>query len=193
MRKMNIDLKIRKERRNTIARRILYFVIAALFYILMTTVKFSGAVPLILIPAAVGAAVFESSSPVYCAFYGCFCGLLLDRASGTLISFNGIIIGFCAMMTALVFCFYLHKKLLNFLLLDLAAVLVQGLLHYLFFYLMWGYDGGGRIFSDVFVPEFIVTNISGAAVYGLFFLLNRFLGNVREHYIEDNPGGGSAI
>ena len=185
MKKMNIDIKKKREKRNTIIRRILYFVIAAFFYVLMTSVKFTAAVPLLLIPAAISTAIYESSSPSYSALLGCVCGLLLDRASGTIISFNGIILGFCSMMTSLLFLFYLRKKLLNFMMLDIAAIALQEMLHYLFFYLLWGYDSGGLIFSEIFIPEFITTNIFGIAVYALYYLVNRFLGNVREHYIEE--------
>ncbi len=185
MKKMNIELKLKTERRNLIIRRSIYFPLAALAFVFMTTAKLPFHTPLLLVSMAVCTGIFENDSPVYCAVCGCACGLLTDIATGTLISFNGIILGLCSMMTSLFFLFFFRRKFINFLIMDMAVTLVQGLLHYLFFYLLWGYDKSGGIFTDYFIPEFIVTNIAGIAVYGIFLLISRFLGTVREHYIEE--------
>ena len=104
--KMNIDLKLRMERRNLIIRRILYFVIAFFAFILISTVKTDLPSALLLIPIAVCTAVFECDSPIYCSFFGAFCGLLLDFSADTLVSFNGIILTVCSMFTSLLFLFF---------------------------------------------------------------------------------------
>lgn len=184
--KMNMDRKIQREKRNIVIRWILYYFLAAVFYVVISTVKTSLPMPLLLVPMAVAVAAFENSTPFYSALFGIVCGLLLDSASGTLVSFNGIIIGFCAMMTSLIFLCYFRRQLFNFILLDLAASLIQGILHYLFFYLLWGYDPGQAIFREIFIPEFILTNLWGIGVYGLLRLIERIFGAVREHYIEEN-------
>lgn len=186
MMKMNMDIKMRTERRNLIIRRILYFVIAFFAFISLSTVRTELPSPLILIPIAVCTAVFESDSPIYCSFFGAYCGLLLDFAGDTLVSFNGIILAVCSMFTSLLFLFYLHRQPLNFFLLDSLAILIQSLLHYLFFFLLWGYDESGGIFKDIFIPEFIVTNISGIFIYILYKIISKYLGEVTDHYIEDN-------
>lgn len=185
---MNIDLKLRTERRNLIIRRILYFVIAFFAFILISTVKTDLPSALLLIPIAVCTAVFECDSPIYCSFFGAYCGLLLDFSADSLVSFNGIILTVCSMFTSLLFLFYLHRQPLNFFLLDMLAILVQELLHYLFFFLLWGYDESGGIFKEVFIPEFIVTNISGIFIFILYKLISAVLGEVKDHYIEENTG-----
>lgn len=189
MMKMNIELKMRRERRNLIIRRILYFVIAFFAFIILSTVRTELPSPLILIPIAICTAVFENGSPIYCSFFGAFCGLLLDFAGDTLVSFNGIILAVCSMFTSLLFLFYLHRQPLNFFLLDCLAILIQGLLHYLFFFLLWGYDESGGIFKEVFIPEFIATGISGIFIYILYKIISKFLGEVTDHYIEDDNSG----
>lgn len=191
--KMNMDRKKKKEKRNEIIRWIIYYLIAGIGYIFMSTGKVISVsdmgrlpMPLVLIPIAAAAAVYESASPFYSALFGCVCGLLTDSASGTLVSFNGIIIGFCSMIISLVFLFYMRRRILNFILLCFGASLIQSSLHYIFFYLLWGYDPDSGILTGIFIPEFIFTNISGIFIYLLFKLIDRFFGAVREHYIEDS-------
>lgn len=183
--KMNMDKMLRTERRNLIVRRVLYYFLAAAAFVIMSTLDGKLPMPLLLINLGVCAAAFELNSPIYCAVYGCFCGLLLDIAEGTLFCFNGILMTCCCLMVSLIFSCLLHKKLPTFILLDLIVILIQGGLHYLFYYLLWGYDKNREILTDIFIPAVIATNISGIAVYGIFKLISHFLGAVREHYIED--------
>lgn len=183
---MNIDRKIKTEKRNELLRKGIYFLMACTFYVIMTTVHTRLPMPLLLIPLAICTAVFECTSPVYVSVFGVVCGLMLDAATGTLISFNGIIVAFCAMMTSLLFMRYLQRHILNYIILSAASAAVQSALHYLFFYLLWGYDSGGGILRDIFIPEFIMTNLWGLGVYVFFLMTDRIFGAVREHYIEDN-------
>lgn len=188
MKKMTMDRKMRTEKRNLIIRRILYFFLAAVSFVIISTVKTTLPLPLLLIDLGVCTAAFEFDSPMYCSVYGCFCGLLLDIAEDTLFCFNGIILTFCCLMVSLIFYCYLHRKLLNFILLNFTVILVQGALHYLFYYLLWGYDRNKEILTEIFIPELIATNIFGIVVFGLYKLIGHFLGAVREHYIEEQTG-----
>ena len=183
--RMNIDLKLKKEKRNEVIRWILYYLGAALCYVIITTLGRGFVMPLLLVPAAVFTAYNERSTPFYTALYGCVCGLLLDSAVGTLISFNGIILGFCSMMTSLFFMFYLRRHMLNFLLIGTLVTALREIMHYALFYLLWGYDENGKILLGVFLPEFILTSISGVVIFGAGMLLNKLFGAVTEHYIEE--------
>ncbi|MGN1417020.1 MAG: hypothetical protein ACI4XF_09260 [Oscillospiraceae bacterium] len=188
MSRMTMDRKMRTEKRNLIIRRILYFFLAAIAFVIISTVRTTFPMPLLLIDLGVCAAVFEFDSPVYCSVYGGFCGLLLDIAEDTLFCFNGIILTFCCLMVSLIFSCFLHRKLINFILLNFTVILVQGALHYLFYYLLWGYDKNREILMEIFIPELIATNIAGVAVFGVYKLIGHFLGDVREHYIEEQTG-----
>ena len=72
-----------------------------------------------------------------------------------------------------------------FLWLDLCVIVIQSLLHYLFFYRIWRYDPSGAVFRSIFIPEAIYTNISGVIFYWLTGLITRGFGTVTEHYIEE--------
>lgn len=186
--KMTMDRQMRTERRNLIIRRILYYFLAALAFVIISTVKSTFSMPLLLINLGVCTAAFESSSPVYCSVFGCFCGLLLDISSGTLFCFNGIILTFCCLMVSLIFSCFLRRQLLNFILLDITVTLAQGALHYLFYYLLWGYDKNRGILTEIFIPELIATNLFGIAVFGIYKIITHFLGAVKERYIEEPTG-----
>ncbi|MGN0642236.1 MAG: hypothetical protein ACI4JJ_03745 [Huintestinicola sp.] len=180
---MNIELKKKKERRNAVIRWIFNYLIMAFCYVFMSTVKTGYPLPLLLIPAAVCVSLREQ--PFDSALYGCVCGLLLDSAQDTLVGFNAIILMWCCLMTSLLFGYLLRKHIVNFILIDLLITALQSGLHYLFYYMLWGYDRSGRIFGSIFVPELIFTNLSGIIMFIVVGVLARTFGTVTEHYIEE--------
>ncbi|MGN0665578.1 MAG: hypothetical protein ACI4KF_03525 [Huintestinicola sp.] len=180
---MNIELKKKKERRNAVVRWLFYYLIMAFSYIFISTVHTGLPLPLLLIPAAVCVSMREQ--PFDSGLYGCICGLLLDSAQGTLVGFNAIILMWCCVMVSLLFGYLLRQHFLNFLILDLAVTAVQSGLHYLFFYMLWQYDQSGGIYSRIFLPEFIFTNLAGVLMFIVTGMLARAFGTVTEHYIEE--------
>ncbi len=180
---MNIELKKKKERTNAVIRQIIYIFLMSFGYVFISTVSTGGALPVLLIPLAVCYGVREE--PFNSALFGCVCGLLLDSASGTLIGFNGIVLMWSAVFVSLLFHYYLRRHVVNFIWLDFTAVLIQSLLHYLFFYQIWGYDLSGEVFRGVFIPEAIYTNISGLVIYWLTGIISSRFGTITDHYIEE--------
>lgn len=180
---MNIDLKRKKEKRNTVIRWILYILLTVISYIYMTTAAQGFHTPLFIIPIAMCVAMFEE--PFDSAVMGCASGLLLDTAQGTLIGLNGIILLWCCLSASLLFHFLMRRHIINIIVLNAAAVLAQGTIHYFFYYAIWEYDSAGKIFTREFLPVMIYTAI---AVIPFFFLV-RFLsgrfGIIDESYIEE--------
>lgn len=185
MKTMNIDRALKKERRNLFIRRILYFILAPVFFVLMTSGANLGLpTPLLLISCCTAAGMYECESPVYCACYGAFCGILLDISQGVVICFNGILLGFLSMLCALSFLFWFRKKTLNYFFISLVMTFTEEFFHYVFFYLLWGYDDSGEILKGVFLTEFISTAVFGLLIYLIYFLVFKFLGNINGNYIE---------
>ncbi len=180
---MNIELKKKKERRNSVIRRIFYILLMIFCYIFVCAIKTGAALPLLLIPCAVCYAVREE--PVDSAVFGCVCGLLLDSAQDTLMGFNAIVIMWACLMVSLFFHCFLRRHILNFLWLDLSVIFIQSALHYLFFYWIWGYDTSGLVFRSIFIPEAIYTNIAGVALFWFTGVISDRFGRVTEHYIEE--------
>lgn len=180
---MNIELKKKKEQRNYIIRQLIQVLLMSFSYVFISTVNTGSPLPVLLIPCTVCYAVRES--PFNSALFGCVCGLLLDSASGTLTGFNAIILMWASLFISLLFHYVLRRHILNFLWLDLCVIVIQSLLHYLFFYRIWRYDPSGAVFRSIFIPEAIYTNISGVIFYWLTGLITRGFGTVTEHYIEE--------
>ncbi len=180
---MNIDLKRKKEKRHTVIRWCIYSLMLAVSYIYMTTAPLSVRTPLLVIPIVMCVAMYEE--PFDSAVIGCVAGLLLDTAQGTLVGVSGIVMLWCCLGASLLFHFFMRRHIVNIILLNAAAVIGQGLIHYFFFFAIWEYDKNGQIFLDRFLPVMIYTEI---AVIPFFFvirwLVKRF-GIIVENYVEE--------
>ena len=155
----------------------------ALSYIYMTTAPLTLRTPLFVIPIVMCVAMYEE--PFDSAIIGCVAGLLLDTAQGTLIGFSGIAMLWCCLGTSLLFHFFMRRHIVNIVMLNAAASLGQGILHYFFFYAIWEYDNGGQIFLDRFLPVMIYTAIAVIPFFFVIrFLVKRF-GIIVENYIEE--------
>ncbi len=180
---MNIDLKRKKEKRNAVIRWILYLLLLALCYIYMTTAPFGLRTPLLLIPAAMCVSMFEE--PFDSAVMGCVAGLLLDTAQGTLIGLNGIIMLWCCLASSLLFHFFMRRHIVNIIMLNAAAVIGQGLIHYFFFYAIWEYDSAGKIFTREVLPVTVYTIIAVIPFFFVIRFLSKHFGVIEESYIEE--------
>lgn len=180
---MNIDLKRKKEKRNIAVRWILYYVIMAFEYILMTTIRTDIPAPLLILSTALSISVFED--PFDAAVLGCTAGLLIDSAEGTLIGLNAIILMWCCLMSSLLFYFVMRRHIANVLLLVSASVILQTGFRYVFYYFIWGYDSSGRILLEQFLPVIIMTIVSVLLVYPVIKLMQNKLGLIKETYIEE--------
>lgn len=180
---MNIDLKRKKEKRNAVVRWILYGLLLALCYIYMTTAPSVLKTPLFIIPAAMCISMFEE--PFDSAVTGCLAGLLLDTAQGTLIGLNGIIMLWCCLTSSLLFHFFMRRHIVNIIMLNAAATLVQGIIHYFFFYAIWEYDAAGKIFTREFLPVMLYTIIAVIPFFFVIRFLSKHFGIIEESYIEE--------
>lgn len=183
---MNIDLKRKKEKRNTVIRWILYILLTVISYIYMTTAPqklLMLRTPLFVIPIAMCVAMFEE--PFDSAIMGCAAGLLLDTAQGTLIGLSGIILLWCCLGTSLLFHFFMRRHIINIIALNAAAVFAQGIIHYFFYYAIWEYDSAGKIFSHEFLPVMIGTIIAVIPFFFIIRFLSRRFGIIDESYIEE--------
>lgn len=180
---MNIDLKRKKEKRNTVIRWVLYYVIMIIEYISMTTTELELPVPLLLLTTALCISVFED--PFNSAVVGCTAGLMIDSAEGTLMGMNGIIIMWCCLISSLLFYFVMRRHIVNITAIIAASAILQTGFRYVFYYLMWGYDKNGQILLREFVPVVITTLLSTVVIYPLIRVMNAKIGLIKETYIEE--------
>ena len=180
---MNIDLKRKKEKRNVTIRWILYFLMLIVSYVYMTTAPLNLRTPLFVIPIAMCISMFEE--PFDAAIIGCVSGLLLDSAQGTIVGLSGIIMLWCCLISSLLFRFFMRRYIMSIMLVNLAAVLIQGIIHYFFYYAIWEYDTSFSILLREFLPVMIYTEIAVIPFYFIINMLVKHLGVIVESYIEE--------
>lgn len=180
---MNIDIKRRKEKTHIFIRRVLYLLLFFVEYVAMTTLPFSGRMPLFLLSTAICISVFEE--PFTAAMTGAAAGLMLDSAEGAIIGLNSCLLIFCCMFTSLLFYFIMRKHIVNVLMLTFAAAFLQTGVRYVFYYFIWGYDPEGKIYTHEMIPIIIFTVISSAVIYPLIKFTVSRLGEIKETFVEE--------
>jgi cell shape-determining protein MreD len=178
---MTIDEKRRKERIRTFFRWVIYFAAMFLCSVIMWT--FGRRAPLLMIPFAVAVSAFEP--PEYAAVFSVVCGLILDNITGCLFGFNGIMLMWAGLVISLMFTLYLRRHFLNAFMLGAVLTAIACALHYLFYFGIWGYDSGGGVFKDWYIPIFFLTAVSVLPIYYFCKLLNMKLGKITDLQIEE--------
>lgn len=178
---MRSRVKSKQEKRRTVIKWMIYSLMIALAYVLMTTIHGSFPTPLLLMAIPICISAWESE--MTSAVTGGVCGLMLDSACGKLIGFNGIIVMCMCMVISLLFIHYLRKNLLNILLIGAAALLLHSGLDFLFFYAIWGESG--KIYSSIMLPSMIATMVSIGLIYEFVKLLANRFGLIEEYYLEE--------
>ncbi len=156
-------------------RRVLYIAELALLFLIEGTPNllpaFYTVKPLLLVPLAVSAAAFET--PYFSLFFGVLCGLIIDSASGGVMGFTSIIIGFI--------CYYeseWNKKYLKnniyFVLLycAAAAVCVVGLKFFVFCFIRQ-YDGADVLLREHYLMRLLYTWACTPIIYVVTLMVSR--------------------
>lgn len=152
-----------------------YVLLLLLLYVLQTTPRlFSvGEVkPVLLVPAAVCIAMFEGE--LVGGILGALAGLLCDLASFTIFGFNGILVLGCCVAVGLLTTYLMQLKLTNALLLGFAALFLRGLLEFFFYFQMWGFENGHRIFLFSTLPCILYSTVVIIPMYYLAQRMKRY-------------------
>ncbi len=126
-----------------------------------------GIKPVPILALAVCVSMYEGV--VSSAMFAMTAGFLWDISSDKLFGFNGVILLCCGMMISLLCIYYLHTKMINSVLFCTAALVIQGLLDYLFNYALWNLEGSWILLVQHILPTAVYT----VAITPLVFLLVR--------------------
>lgn len=141
-----------------ILRYLVYFLVFLLLYVLQTTPGFLavfGVKPNLLLAAAVCLAMFEGE--FVGGLYGAMAGILLDLSALGYFGFHSILMLVFCVMIGLAVIYLLRLTCLNALLLTGGVMLVVELLHYYFYYAMWGYQEVWLILVEDLLPGVLYT------------------------------------
>ncbi len=155
---------------HTVFKWVCYSLLLLLAYLLQTIpgfLTFFGIKPVFLVAVAVGVSMYENvvSSGIFCGV----AGLLWDISSDRLFGFNGLILLLCGVTISILCVYFLHTRMLNAIAFCAATLLFQGVLDYLFCYLIWRYPGAYSVIYRQILPCAVYTLV----VFPLFYLLIR--------------------
>lgn len=148
-------------------RLILKWVIISLVILIAYSISVTGgagkAKPILLIPVLI--ALSTSENELVSGIVGALCGLLVDLSCGKLFGFNGVLFLLFGVFASFLFLHLMRKNILNVIVLSAVAAIIQGLLDFFFFYVMWNYDKIRIVFFKITLPSIIFTTIAAPFVY----------------------------
>ena len=148
-------------------RLILKWIVISLVILIAYSISVTGgagkAKPILLIPILI--ALSTSENELISGIFGAICGLLVDLSCGKLFGFNGVIFLLVGVFSSLLFLHLMRKNILNVIVLTVVAAVIQGLLDFFFYYVMWKYEGTNIVFMKIILPSVIFTTIASPFVY----------------------------
>jgi hypothetical protein len=128
--------------------------------------------PLILLPIAVVYAINEDGE-FRAAGGGIICGLLLDNSMGTFFGYSAVFLVIFSVFSSLLFFYLLRPNIGSVFLITMGYSFIYCIIHYFFYYYVWGYESGNMLFMEYTLPCFCYTSMSTLAVYPIMRLINR--------------------
>ncbi len=147
---------------------IIYAVVLLVLYSLQTAPGFltiKTYEPNLVIPFAVCVALFENE--VAAGVFGCIAGMLCDMDYHKLFGFNAIIVMCLCVVISFLVLYLMRTKLINAIFFVGALMLVDALLDYLFFYLIWSYENSYIILLRYILPAIPYTMVITIPIYFL--------------------------
>lgn len=141
-----------KSMRGTI-KWVTYLALLLVLFVLQTTpglFQIMGVRPILLIPFVICLSMFESEKTA--AIIGALAGCLWDSNTMRLFGFSAIILLICCVSCSLLIMYLIKANLVNAMLLCTATVAIYLSIDFLFYYVIWGYDGLTSILLRYLLP-----------------------------------------
>lgn len=163
-------MKQLSQRKKDLIKWALYTLILFFAFILQTTPRFLelfGVKPVLVLPVMLFIAMFEGEWAG--GVFGVVGGLFWDTAADRLLGFNAVLMLVICVITGLLVMYLIRANIWNSLLTVLSASLLQGLIDYFFYYLIWDYDFSHIVLLKQILPTTFYTTL----ISPLFFFLIR--------------------
>ena len=121
-----------------------------------------GIKPVLVLPIAVAVALFEREALT--GAFGLTAGFLWDLSAGKLFGFYGMMLMLLCVAVTLLSMYCIRVNLANFILCCLAVSLLCGIWNFLFYDLLWGYEGVW-LFAWKMLLQTVYTTALGVPVY----------------------------
>lgn len=164
----------RREIYKSIAKWVLFSLVLLVSYTIEVTMPFASWQPYLMLTTAVAVSFFseELSGVVFAAF----AGMMHDLAMGSLFGFTSIWLTPCCLFVTLLVVNLIHRNILNFLWMNLTAVILVQSAELLFKYLIWRNPDIDVVLINYVLPALIATVILSAPLYLIIRQINKKLG-----------------
>lgn len=164
----------RREIYKSIAKWVLFSLVLLVSYTIEVTMPFASWQPYLTLTTAVAVSFFseELSGVVFAAF----AGMMHDLAMGSLFGFTSIWLTPCCLFVTLLVVNLIHRNNLNFLWMNLTAVILVQSAELLFKYLIWRNPDIDVVLINYVLPALIATVILSAPLYLIIRQINKKLG-----------------
>ncbi len=165
----------RTEKHYCLAKWIIFSFMLLFFYTIMRVGIFSKWQPVFIIPLAISVSFFESELPS-CVF-ALFCGFLTDIGCGYIFGFSAVWLMAVCVAASLLVRNLIRVNPINYMIVVLAAVLIEFSMDYLFNVFLWNVPKGEVILTSVIIPTSVATVVVSPAVYYLVRFVEKRLGS----------------
>lgn len=164
----------RREIFKSIAKWVLFSLVLLVSYTIEVTMPFASWQPYLTLTTAVAVSFFseELSGVVFAAF----AGMMHDLAMGLLFGFTSIWLMPCCLFVTLLVVNLIHRNILNFLWMNLTAVILVQSAELLFKYIIWRNPEIDVVLINYVLPALIATVILSAPLYLIIRQINKKLG-----------------
>lgn len=164
----------RREIYKSIAKWVLFSLVLLVLYTIEVTMPFASWQPYLTLTTAVAVSFFseELSGVVFAAF----AGIMHDLAMGSLFGFTSIWLMPCCLFVTLLVVNLIHRNILNFLWMNLTAVILVQSAELLFKYIIWRNPDIDVVLINYVLPALIATVILSAPLYLIIRQINKKLG-----------------
>ena len=164
----------RREIFKSIAKWVLFSLVLLVSYTIEVTMPFASWQPYLTLTTAVAVSFFseELSGVVFAAF----AGMMHDIAMGSLFGFTSIWLMPCCLFVTLLVVNLIHRNILNFLWMNLTAVILVQSAELLFKYIIWRNPEIDVVLINYVLPALIATVILSAPLYLIIRQINKKLG-----------------
>lgn len=164
----------RREIFKSIAKWVLFSLVLLVSYTIEVTMPFASWQPYLTLTTAVAVSFF--SEELSGAVFAAFAGMMHDLAMGSLFGFTSIWLMPCCLFVTLLVVNLIHRSILNFLWMNLTAVILVQSAELLFKYIIWRNPEIDVVLINYVLPALIATVILSAPLYLIIRQINKKLG-----------------
>lgn len=164
----------RREIFKSIAKWVLFSLVLLVSYTIEVTMPFASWQPYLTLTTAMAVSFF--SEELSGAVFAAFAGMMHDLAMGSLFGFTSIWLMPCCLFVTLLVVNLIHRNILNFLWMNLTAVILVQSAELLFKYIIWRNPEIDVVLINYVLPALIATVILSAPLYLIIRQINKKLG-----------------